>query len=226
MASNFKTWIEHNAKTMSPEQFSSWLDSQPPHYRIVYEQNASIPQAIKDIEKIHNEILKKVVAPALKRAAEFLTKLEKASAPSLTGTLKQSLGPVGKIYPESSTVWAAAGVRRGFGRVIVASRKVGGKPKRTSKKVTQALGSDFKQANPANYAWLVQHGRGPVVAGSNKGKPTGKRALFNSFTGTFFGHSVKGSKANDFMAAAEAQVGAVESIVNDEIDSNLKKLAV
>lgn len=159
--------------------------------------------------------------PAVDKANRLMANAEKAAAPrGETGTLKAAMGASAvKLYPRKGVVWAAAGVRRGWGRSFIPVANPGQvrKPKRVGKRGERLPGAVFK--NPVKYAHFVIGGRGPIAVNPRKAK-----VLYSALTGTVFGRSARSVAGRDFMASAYASSsGQAQQILEQEIPRGIEK---
>jgi hypothetical protein len=198
----FQNFAEYNQRHMSTQDFATWLDIQRQAGKRAqvdaFLKHETLTPIERKLEKFSRDVLKKVIGPAVQSAAEQLARIEKASVVrDRTGTLRQAIGsPKAKLYWQSLTAWAGAGPRRGYGRTISAQVNTRGiKLRRTSKKFTESHANLSTFANPVKYAHFLVTGRKASVAAPGK-------ALRDSFSGRFFGHSVKEAQPRNFMAAA------------------------
>ena len=143
----------------------------------------------KGVEKALGSLAPKAmtqcIAPAVRTAAKDLAYAITLRVPNRTGTMRQSVGTGAfHYYRDGAIAYQAAGVRRGFGRMIAAISSVqAGKEtsmrlKRMSKAATkQRTGTLYE--DPAKIAHILEGGRKAIA--TRKGK-----ALFNPLTGQFF----------------------------------------
>ena len=192
-----------------------------------------LSQVERQIDKLQHDIGRKVMKPAVEMAAALLAGTEKSSiAHDRTGTLRQSIGGgKAKLYQNDLIAWAGSGPRRGYGRIILARMMSKGrvKLKRQSKQFTEEhQGQISTFANPVRYAHFLITGRKESIAGVHstaKGmKASGRKALFDSFTGRFFGHRVAAAPPKDFMAPAAAEGAQAAAVATEEMEKRLNEL--
>jgi hypothetical protein len=224
MAGNLKNYIDYYRRHSTPEQFAAWAVSAP-RVQAYLEREQKIPAAIRALDDLQRNVLKKVMAPAIEKGSAFLATVEKSAVPRMrSGTLRQSIGSMkAKLYFSSLTAWVASGPRRGYGRLIVAQmRSKGIKLRRTSKKFTeQHRGQISTFANPVRYAHFLITGRQASVAGAGRKKA---KSLCDPFTGRFFGHSVRAAAPRDFMAPAAASGDQAAAIATEEMNTKLQEV--
>ena len=224
MAGSASSYLEYQRRHLSPEMFAEWLAINPGLAKL-NERQMGVSKAVRDLTQLQDKMLREVMGPAIKRASSFLARVEKGVAGQFmrTGTLAQAIGTIEpKLYYDHLTAWIASGPRRGYGRVI--RQMGGGKLKRGSAALTKQsalgkgeAGSKMLYANPVKYARLLISGRKAVTASPG-------HMLKDSFTGTFFGHSVKEARPRNFMASAEAGMGNAASIAEEEINSRIQQM--
>ena len=190
---NYVAWYQRHH---TPQEFAT-LVAGDVRIQAFLQRQASLTAAEKAIEEWFIKIGSKCMTPALKAAGKVIADKEKASAPSASGTLKQSIG-IGeaKLYPSNFCGYIATGPRRGYGRVVtVVPTKKGTKLKRQSKKAS-LLVAPIERKNPVFYAYFLTHGRKAI-------QPRGKKALLIGAAG-FSGlrAKAKAQPAQDFMAPA------------------------
>ena len=226
MAGKFGNWLSYQYRHLSPQEFQLWAQTQRAQdpgkgaaIDAYVDRQGKMPAVQRRLEDLKREILKKIMAPAVERATKRLAEMEKQSAPDRSGLLRQALGATkGKTYLEKLTAWSAVGPRRGYGRILLARMTTKGvRVRRTSKKFTEE-NTLSTYANPVKYAHLVRGGRKAIVA-------LGKKALYDKFTGRFFGHSVKAAAPHDFAASAIAQAPSAAQEATQEMAAGVQSLA-
>ena|GEM_PF-7040298 len=142
----------------------------------------AITHLAQKLGQIDRKAARKALRAAVNEASKDVLATAKSLVPVRTGTLRKSLGR--KVYTRRGGAVAIAviGPRKGY-RVVVNGRPV----------------------NPVNYAHLVEFGRREVVAGTAKGKPTGKKFLANKGAGQFFGKRVRSVPPRPFLRPAWEQ---------------------
>ena len=184
-----------------------------------------VASALMSVGKEAPAIVAKCVDVVVKNIAQS----EKATAPIRSGTLQQSIGATKtKIYDSGRIVWAAAGPRSGFKRTLSYAPMNTNRIRKTSKKTSTAeyaKGLSYVE-DPVKIAHFAEDGRGVVVAGVSKGKPTGKRCLFDGVSGTMFGHSAKAVTGSHFMATAFSATGNMtEAYLRTDIPKAIAEMA-
>ncbi len=233
-------FIAYQSRHLSAPDFTAWLKAQRDFHAAAGNLRAvktidrftGMSQVERAIDKLQHDIGRKVMAPALELASKLMAQTEKSSiAHDRTGTLRQSIGSTkAKLYQDDLIAWIGSGPRRGYGRLILAQMTTKGvKLKRQSKKFSEEHAGQISTfANPVNYAHFLITGRKESIAGARntaKGlKATNKKALVDSFTGRFFGHSVKRADPKDFMAPAMAQADQVANVATEEMDRRIDDL--
>jgi len=153
----------------------------------------------------------RVLRPAMERAAKIVAASETGEAPKETGLLGQSIGvSTTRTYGTSggsSKIFIAVGVRRGFRRAVVATKR--GRVRHLGKAASEAAeaAGDAQMRNPTKYLHLVTRGRKAIVASRRK-------ILVSSVSGRFLGKSVAAVPPNPFIqrafdASAEQAASAV-----------------
>jgi hypothetical protein len=221
MAGKMQNWVAKQRKDLSAAEFDAWVAGNIKVQSWLNKQ-AKVPAAIRALDELQNTFLKKVMGPGLVKASDFLARMEKSAAQSSskTGVLAQSIGSIApKFYPATFMGYIASGPRRGYARIVapVQSKSGSVKFKRLSKKATENTQAGHLQ-NPVAYAKYLIAGRKAIVAGQ---RGSGKKALM-SFTGQFFGHSVKEAAPRDFMATAESAADEAAKIATDEMTTRLE----
>ena len=221
MAGRGSQFLEYQRRHLDPEMFRDWL-AMNPNLAKLNERQMGIPKAVKELDDFQKLMLTEVMKPALKRAGTFLAKAEKALAGRnvRSGTLLQSIGTLDpKVYWQHLTVWNAAGPKRGYARVVHAAvdpkAKHGFKYLRRSKAFTVA-NPTMQKVDPVKYAHFLITGRQ-----ASKAKP-GNHSLMDSFTGTFFGHSVREETPKNFMPQSSADSAA--NIATEEMTLRLQNM--
>jgi hypothetical protein len=237
-----ENWLSYQQRHLDTGTFGEWVKSQQDfalrsgnakqaaRIQAFLDRGARIPAAIKQLEDLEKQIVKKVMAPACDRASKWLASIEKSSTPNRSGTLRQAIGSTSpKTYLAALKVWIASGPRRGYGRVVTASMKSGAqggvKLHRTSKKFSEEHANMSTFANPIKYAAFLITGHKGAVAGKGKGGKSKAKALFDSFTGRFFGHSTKPAAPRDFMAMARSAAPSAANMATAEMQIEIAKLA-
>lgn len=220
MAGKMGNWIEHQRRHLSPADFDAWVKGDV-KVQAYLDKQEKIPAAVRALQAVQNEILKKVIAPGLQKASEFLAGIEKADARGLskTGILAQSIGSTkAKLYPATFCGYVASGPRRGYARVVqidtnqLAKGKI--RLKRLSKKQSLIMTASRKQI-PTQYAYYLTKGRKAV-------QPVTKKALLTAM-GRFFSHA-KAAPPKDFMESARGQSDQAAAVATNEMNQNLKTL--
>ena len=240
MAGKYSNFIAYQSRHMEPGEFAAWLKAQRAFNQAAGNLGAvrtidrfnGMSQVQRELEKLQHTIGRKVMAPALELASKRLAGIEKSSiAHDRTGTLRQSIGSTkAKLYRDDLIAWIASGPRRGYGRIILASMMTKGvKLKRQSKKFTQQHAGQISTfANPVRYAHFLLTGRKEAIAGqvsTAKGmKSSQRRALYDAFTGRFFGKRVKAALPKDFMQPAAAQGDEAAALATEEMNRRLQEL--
>jgi hypothetical protein len=226
MAGKAANWLEYQRRHLSPEMFATWLAANP-HLAALNARQLNLSPAMRALERFQSQILKEVIKPGLEKASKQLAAIEQSSvARDRTGLLRRSIGSTAvRLYPATFCGWVASGPRHGFGRVIQQTWTRKGRRKKKLKIGSRALtdlarlgqaaaGPKMLYADPVKYSHLVAGGRKAVFAGQKGDKATGKHSLRDSFTGKFFGRSVRAAAPKDFMAPAESQAqGAADAAI-------------
>lgn len=153
----------------------------------------------------------RVLRPAMEKASKIVAAAEKSEAPKESGLLGESLGvSTTRTYNAaggSTKLFIAVGVRRGYRRAVVATKRGGVRRLGRAASDAAEAGGDANMRNPAKYLHLVTKGRKAIVA-------TRRKALYSSVTGQFFGKSVAAAAPNPFIerafeASAEQAASAV-----------------
>lgn len=146
------------------------------------------------LEQLPQRVQQRVLRPLLKAAGQRIADAERGQSPAASGLLKESLGvsPL-RVYRGGSMLFLAVGVRRGFRRAMVATRR--GAKFLGRRKSAQAEQSGSPVYDPAKYLHLVSRGRKAVRATS------GKR-LYDLRTGRSFGREVVAARPNPFIERA------------------------
>lgn len=240
MAGKLGNLIAYNSRHMESSDFTAWMKDQRALHAAAGNSGAvrtidrftGLSQVERQLDKLQHDIGRKVMAPALDLAVKLMAQKEKSGiAHDRTGTLRQSIGSTkAKLYQNDLVAWIGSGPRRGYGRLILARMTTKGvKLKRQSKKFSEEHAGQISTfANPVNYAHFLITGRKESIAGARntaKGlKATNKKALVDSFTGRFFGHSVKAAAPKDFMAPAMAQADEATNVATEEMNRRLEEL--
>ena len=223
MASKMQNWIEYQRRHLTADAFDAWVAGNT-KVQSFLDRAGKIPAAVRALDDLQRDFLKKVMGPGLKKGSEYLAQKEKSAeaGSSKTGVLGQSIGSsTPEFWPATFCGYIASGPRRGFARVVapVASKSGEVKYKRKSKKASEHPDSSHLQV-PTLYAVFLRGGRKAVTAGQ---KGSGAKALV-SFMGQFFGHSVKEAAPRDFMAPAVAATDNASQIATDEMQTQFEKL--
>ena len=230
MASKMENWIAYQGRRLSPEAFEAWKAGNAKVQSFLAKQQGA-GAAVRRLDELQKTILKKVMAPALQHASDWLAQIEKTSAAADkdSGALAQSIGSSkAKIYPATFCGYVASGPRRGFARAVQVQfdKKGSPKTKRLSKKATlAAAGASLAGKsltvikNPVAYARFLRKGRQAVVAGGQRGA-----IMLAKQGGTFFRHGVKAAAPRDFMANAEQQTQSAANMAQCDMQLNLQKI--
>jgi hypothetical protein len=217
---NYKmaNWVARQRRHLSPEEFKDWVASRYDVQAFLTRQE-TMTAAERDLERLQNQILRKVIKPGLEAGSEFLVKIEKADARGLsrTGVLAQSIGSTrAKLYPATFCGYIASGPRRGYARAVQVHVSAQGRIqlKRLSKKQTLIMTATRKQI-PTEYAYYLTKGRRAV-------QPVNKKALLTAM-GRFFSHA-KAAPPKDFMAPARAQSDQAANVATKEMDNRLQTI--
>lgn len=252
MAGKLANFIAYQSRHLEAADFTAWLKAQRDFHAAAGNLRAvktidrftGLSQVERQLDKLQHDIGRKVMAPALELASNLLAQTEKSGiAHDRTGTLRQSIGSTkAKLYKDDLIAWIGSGPRRGYGRLILAQMTTKGvKLKRQNKKFSEEhhkrqskkfseehQGQISTFADPVNYAHFLITGRKESIAGAKstaKGmKATNKKALVDSFTGRFFGHSVKAAAPKDFMAPAMAQADKAANVATEEMNIRIQQL--
>jgi hypothetical protein len=182
-----------------------------------------VPAAIRTLDELQRNLLKKAIGPGLEKASQYLADIEKENAPTGAGILRQSIGSTkAKLYPASFCGYVASGPRRGYARAVqvVTNPKGVSRLKRLSKKATLTTPTSAPIKNPAVYARFLKHGRKAISARGQRGAIM----LLQAGGGTFFRHGVRAAPPRDFMRPAENQTGRAQEIATEEINTRLQEL--
>lgn len=233
-------FIAYQSRHLSAADFTAWMKTQRDFHAAAGNKAAvrtidkftGMSQVERQLDKLQHDIGRKVMAPALELASKLMAQTEKSGiAHDRTGTLRQSIGSTkAKLYQDDLVAWIGSGPRRGYGRLILARMTTKGvKLKRQSKKFSEEHAGQISTfANPVNYAHFLITGRKESIAGvrnTAKGlKATNKKALVDSFTGRFFGHSVKRADPKNFMAPAMAQADEAANVATEEMNRRIDDL--
>jgi hypothetical protein len=230
MASKMENWIAFQQRHLTPEAFEAWKQSDVKVQSWLKKQEGA-SHAIRQLEDFQKNILKKVIAPGLQRASDWLASIEKtgAAGDKDSGVLMQSIGSTkAKVYPASFCGYVASGPRRGYARAvqIVVNKKGAARRKRLSAKGTQAAAAKAAQENtkttlknPVAYARFLRRGRKAIVARGQRGA-----ILLAKEGGTFFRHGVKAAPPHDFMRSAQMATQSAAAMATCEMQLNLQKL--
>lgn len=240
MAGKLGNQIAYNSRHMESADFTAWMKDLRAFHAAAGNKGAirtidhftGLSQVERQIDKLQHDIGRKVMKPALEVAGKLLAATEKSGiAHDRTGTLRQAIGKgTVKLYQNDMVAWIGTGPRRGYGRLILARMTTRGvKLKRQSRQFTEEhQGQISTFANPVRYAHFLITGRKESIAGVHstaKGmKASGRKALFDSFTGRFFGHRVKAAPPKDFMAPAAAEGASAANVASEEMEKRLKEL--
>lgn len=158
--------------------------------------------------------------PLVIRGSRMLAAAIKAEAPAESGLLKAAIGVSPLRDYGGKTLFAAAGIRRGFRRTVyrTARKKLRFRGKARS-------GDDPAELwrNPVKYLHLVTGGRKAVTV-------IHKKQLYDAYTGRFFGKSVAAAQPNPFVdrafaAAAPAVASMIEREGASQIVAEAERLA-
>jgi len=228
MASKMQNWIEHQERHLSADDFAAWKASDVKVQNWLAKRQG-ISAAEQKLDDFNRDVLKKVMAPAIQRASDWLANFEKTAAAQSkeTGTLTQAIGSTkAKLYPATFCGYVASGPRRGFARVVevVANKKGKQRLKRLSEKGSEAalansIGAKPVLRNPLKYARLLMRGRKALVRPKDAGPIpvlVGGKLLFR--------RRVKEAPAHDFMKTARLASDSAANMAQCEMALNLQKL--
>ena len=230
MASKMENWINYQQGHLTPEAFEAWKAGNV-KVQSYLKKREGVPRAVQALDDLQKDIWKKVMAPAIQHASDWLASIEKTSAAADkdSGTLAQSIGSTkAKLYQATFCGYVASGPRRGFARAVQLTFDKKGTPKtkRLSKKGTLEAAESLMAGaqhtvikNPVAYARYLRHGRKAVVARGQRGA-----ILLAKQGGTFFRHGVKAAPAKDFMRDAETMTESANNMAQCDIRLNVQKL--
>lgn len=168
-------------------------------------ESAAIAALSKRLAEIDRKAARKAIKDGINEATKSILADAKALVRERTGQLRRSLGRKVRSVRGGAVVYGVIKPRAGrwvsikpgemgpfHGRVNAA----GTKRFKSFRKKFDGLGF----VNPVHYAHLVEYGRGPVVAGTRKGKRTGKKVL--SGGGVIYGRRVRAAPPHPFLRPA------------------------
>lgn len=161
------------------------------------------------LAQIDRKVARKAIRDGINEATREVLATAKSLVPKRSGQLRKSLGRKVKSYRGGAVIVGIVGPRKGF-RVMYRGKWI----------------------DPAKYAHLVEYGRREVVAGTSKGKATGKKVLANGVAGVgglpgqgqIFGKRVRSVPPRPFLRPAwEQNKARVVGILLKHLNLGVKK---
>lgn len=120
-------------------------------------------QLMHALRQFKPSVRRRIMRPAMRKAARIIVRDAKALAPKETGLLKRSIGMRMRVSGKTGNILVVIGPRHGFGAKVTRDPKGKLVSLHTRKRQSQYAGAETVYRNPTKYAHLVEFGSAPHV---------------------------------------------------------------